>query len=170
MTVLSIKHFLINSKTAGVCNLKSNRQKKILEIIKEQICLTQEDLQNGLEEAGFNVTQSTVSRDIRELKLVKGRDENGNYRYLANSNLVGSENNMNKYHALFSTAVITVRYSLNNVVIKCENGMASSACVAVDELFGDMMLGSLAGDDTIIIVTESEQHSKQLCDNLRKLL
>ena len=59
---------------------------------------------------------------------------------------------------------------MNNVVIKCENGMASSACVAVDELYGDMMIGSLAGDDTIIIVTESEAHSKQLTDSLRKLL
>ena len=150
--------------------MKSKRQEKILELISERICLTQEDLQNGLEAAGFNVTQSTVSRDIRELKLVKGRDDNGNYRYLINPSAVNNENSGNKYHSLFSTAVISVRYSLNNVVIKCENGMASSACVAVDELFGEMMLGSLAGDDTIIIVTESESHSKQLCESLKKLL
>lgn len=150
--------------------MKVKRQEKILELIKEKVCLTQEDLQSGLEELGFNVTQSTVSRDIKELKLVKGRDENGNYRYLANPTAINSENSMGKYHALFSASVKTVRYSLNNVVIKCENGMASSACVAVDELFGDMMLGSLAGDDTIIIVTESEYHSKQLCENLKKLL
>jgi len=150
--------------------MKSKRQVKILELIKERICLTQEDLQNGLEEAGFNVTQSTVSRDIRELKLVKGRDEEGNYRYLINPSASKIEKNGNRYHSLFSTSVISVRYSLNNVVIKCENGMASSACVAVDELFGEMMVGSLAGDDTIIIVTESESHSKQLCDSLEKLL
>ena len=150
--------------------MKSKRQEKILELIKERICLTQEDLQNGLEEAGFNVTQSTVSRDIRELKLVKGRDENGNYRYLINPSASNIEKNGNRYHSLFSTSVISVRYSLNNVVIKCENGMASSACVAVDELFGEMMVGSLAGDDTIIIVTESESHSKLLCDSLEKLL
>ncbi len=150
--------------------MKSRRQEKILDLIKEQVCLTQEDLQNGLEAAGFNVTQSTVSRDIRELKLVKGRDEHGNYRYIINPSAQNSENSSNRYHSLFSTAVISVRFSLNNVVIKCENGMASSACVAVDELFGDMMLGSLAGDDTIIIVTESENHSKQLCESLKKLL
>lgn len=150
--------------------MKSKRQEKILELIEQQVCLTQEDLQNELEAAGFNVTQSTVSRDIRELKLVKGRDEQGNYRYLANPAAARSVNSGNRYHTLFSSAVKTVRYSLNNVVIKCENGMASSACVAVDELFGDMMLGTLAGDDTIIIVTESESHSKQLCDSLKKLL
>lgn len=150
--------------------MKSKRHEKILELIKSRVCLTQEDLQNGLEEAGFNVTQSTVSRDIRELKLVKGRDEHGNYRYLSNPSSITSANSSNRYHSLFSSAVKSVRYSLNNVVIKCENGMASSACVAVDELFGNMMLGSLAGDDTIIIVTESEHHSKQLSDSLIKLL
>lgn len=150
--------------------MKSKRQEKILELIEQQVCLTQEDLQNELEAAGFNVTQSTVSRDIRELKLVKGRDEQGNYRYLANHAASRPANPGNRYHTLFSSAVKTVRYSLNNVVIKCENGMASSACVAVDELFGDMMLGTLAGDDTIIIVTEGENHSKQLCDSLKKLL
>ena len=148
--------------------MKVKRQEKILELIRENICLTQEDLQNGLLDAGFNVTQSTVSRDIRELKLVKGRDKDGNYRYLVNS--ISETTADSRYHLLFSGAVKSVQYSLNNVVIKCHNGMASSAAVTVDELYGDMMLGSLAGDDTIIIVTESEQHSKQLCDNLRKLL
>ena len=150
--------------------MKSKRQEKILELIKNNVCLTQEDLQIGLEELGFNVTQSTVSRDIRELKLVKGRDEKGNYRYLVNPSASGFENSGNRYHSLFTSAVKSVRYSLNNVVIKCENGMASSACVAVDELFGEMMLGSLAGDDTIIVVTESENHSKQLCESLENLL
>ena len=71
---------------------------------------------------------------------------------------------------MFSRTVKVVNYSLNNVVIKCYNGMASVACVAVDELFGDMMLGSLAGDDTIIIVTTGEQQSKQLTESLIKLL
>ena len=150
--------------------MKSKRQEKILELIKEKICLTQEDLQNGLENAGFNVTQSTVSRDIRELKLVKGRDEQGNYRYLVNSPTSVVKHTNNRYRTLFSDAVISTSYSLNNVVIKCGNGMASSAGVAVDELFGDMMLGSLAGDDTVIIVTSGEEQSKQLCEALEKLL
>ncbi len=149
--------------------MKSKRQEKILELIKEKICLTQEDLQSGLLDAGFNVTQSTVSRDIRELKLVKGRDKDGNYRYLVNSNGANSSAN-NRYHLLFSGAVKSVQYSLNNVVIKCYNGMASSAAVTVDELFGEMMLGSLAGDDTVIIVTSGEAQSKQLAESLNSLI
>lgn len=148
--------------------MKVKRQEKILELIRENICLTQEDLQNGLLDAGFNVTQSTVSRDIRELKLVKGRDKDGNYRYLVNS--ISETTADSRYHLLFSGAVKSVQYSLNNVVIKCHNGMASSAAVTVDELYGDMMLGSLAGEDTVIIVTSGEAQSKQLTDSLNSLL
>ena len=142
--------------------------KEILEIIKQKIVLTQEDLQNGLMELGFNVTQSTVSRDIRELKLVKGRDDKGNYRYLVNE--VVAADSGNHYKQLFTRSVKSIAYSLNNVVIKCDSGMASSVCVAVDEMFGDMMLGSLAGDDTIIIVTATAQDSVILNERLNKLI
>ncbi|MEE1239255.1 MAG: hypothetical protein UHO61_04965 [Acutalibacteraceae bacterium] len=148
--------------------MKSKRQEKILELIKQKVCLTQEDLQNGLMELGFNVTQSTVSRDIRELKLVKGRDDKGNYRYLVNE--VAAVDSGNHYKQLFTRSVKSIAYSLNNVVIKCDSGMASSVCVAVDEMFGDMMLGSLAGDDTIIIVTATAQDSVILNERLNKLI
>ncbi len=150
--------------------MKSNRQKAILDLIDEKICLTQEDLQQGLKEKGFTVTQSTVSRDIRELKLIKGRDNSGNYRYLSHTAPISNEAETARYHEFFVRTVKSVKYSLNNVVIKCDTGMASSACVAVDELFGDMMMGSLAGEDTIIIVTAGEQESKLLTDSLNSLL
>lgn len=150
--------------------MKTKRQEIILELIKNKVCLTQEDLQNGLKDLGFDVTQSTVSRDIKELKLVKGRDELGNYRYLTHINSKQSPKNYNQYREFFAKAVKDIKYSLNNVVIKCDVGMASSACVMVDEMFGDMMLGSLAGDDTIIIVTQSEQDSKLLFESLIKII
>lgn len=150
--------------------LKSKRQEKILELIKQKVCLTQEDLQEGLLFAGFDVTQSTVSRDIRELKLVKGRDEHGNYRYLANPESIFPRKQNDYYEKLFTSSAKSINYSLNNVVIKCATGTASAACVAVDKMFGEMMLGSLAGDDTIIIVTVSEAQSKQLYDSLIALL
>lgn len=146
--------------------MKNKRQKQILELINNKICLTQEDLQAGLRELGFDVTQSTISRDIRELKLVKGRDSEGNYRYISNS----PSKTDRPHHALFTGSVKSIKYSLNNVVIKCGQGLASSACVAIDDMFSELMLGSLAGDDTIIIVTESEEKSKELCEALEKLL
>ncbi len=149
--------------------MKSKRQEMILQLIEKEICLTQEDLQSGLEKAGFQVTQSTVSRDIRELKLVKGRDKNGNYRYLANKN-DNHPHSDDHYADMFSRSVKSIDFALNNVVIKCYNGMASGACVAVDAMFGDMMLGSLAGDDTIIIVTRSAEDSQKMVESLKKLL
>ena len=149
--------------------MKSKRQQMILDLIENKVCLTQEDLQNGLKMAGFDVTQSTVSRDIRELKLVKGRDKDGNYRYLAHKTET-SPHSDSHYNEMFVGAVKSIDYALNNVVIKCYNGMASSACVAVDAMFGDMMLGSLAGDDTIIIVTRGEKESENLVNSLKNLL
>ena len=150
--------------------MKSNRQEKILELIRNKIFLTQEDLQNELLALGYNVTQSTVSRDIKELRIVKGHDADGNYRYIANEPTAAVMQNREHYRELFSRSVKNVAFSLNNVVIKCYTGMAQSACVTVDEMFGDMMLGSLAGDDTIIIVTSGEPQSARLALELNKLL
>ena len=147
--------------------MKKKRQQMILEQIENNICLTQEDLQNALKEAGFKVTQSTISRDIKELNLIKGRDANGNYRYLIDSKNENSHTE-NQYSKMFADGAKTLNYALNNVVIKCYGGMASSVCVAIDAMFGSMMLGSLAGDDTIIIVTRSEEQSKILVDELGK--
>ncbi len=148
--------------------MKRKRQQMILELIEHNVWLTQEDLQRALSEAGFEVTQSTVSRDIKELKLIKGRDEKGNYRYLAHKS-GDKPHSENQYSKMFADGVKTVDYALNNVVIKCFGGMASSVCVAVDAIFGDMMLGSLAGDDTIIIVTRSQEQSYQLFNELEKI-
>lgn len=148
--------------------MKNKRHEAILELIKNEICLTQEDLQNGLNKLGFNVTQSTVSRDIRALKLSKGRDDEGNYRYRSNDEFL-IKDEANHYKTLFLNSVNSIAYSINNVVVKCKSGMASSVCVAVDEMFGDMMLGSISGDDTIIIVTASENDSKELTESLNKL-
>ena len=149
--------------------MKNKRQNEILSIIEQKIVYTQEDLQNELLSLGYNVTQSTVSRDIKELRLVKGHDSEGNYRYVLN-NTKNSGYDVSHYHDLFSKSVKSVDYALNNVVIKSYPGMASTACVALDEMFGDMMLGSLAGDDTVIIVTRSELHSKILIDKINNIL
>ncbi len=149
-------------------NLKSKRQREILSIIQQKVVFTQEDLQNELLALGYNVTQSTVSRDIKELRLIKTHDAQGNYRYFSNGSNA-SNHDTSHYHDLFTKSVKSVDYALNNVVIKTYPGMASTACVALDEMFGDMMLGSLAGDDTIIIVTRSENHSKILIDKINNI-
>lgn len=153
---------------AGVFKLKQVRQKQILEIIEQKIILTQEDLQNELLSLGFDVTQSTVSRDIKELKLMKGHDRNGNYRYVVNS-VANDDDSLHK-RDIFAKSVLSVDFALNNVVIKCRSGLASGACVALDGMFHEFMLGSLAGDDTIIVVTRSVEDSKTLVEKIKNIL
>lgn len=150
--------------------MKRKRQQKILEIIANNIVLTQDDIQNLLLKAGFKVTQSTVSRDIKELKLIKGHDAAGNYRYVSSEIKDNNKQNNTHYREIFSRYSISVEYAVNDVVIKCMSGMASSVCVALDAMYSDMMLGTIAGDDTIFIVTHSEAQASLLSSELKKMM
>ena len=152
--------------------MKSKRHEKILKLIEDNVIVTQDELQDLLLKLGFNVTQSTVSRDIKELRIIKAQDINGVYRYMTTVGKQLSVNDKSKDHFtdIFAKSVIDVRYALNNIVIKCYNGMASSACVAFDTLFSNDILGSLAGDDTIIVVTKSETDSKNLAAQLLNII
>ncbi len=150
--------------------MKGKRQEKILEIIQNKVIFTQDDLQNALNELGFKVTQSTVSRDIKELRLVKGHDAEGNYRYVS-SDMGGSEQQpASHYREIFSRYATSVEYAVNDIVVKCYNGMASSVCVAIDAMFKGMMLGTLAGEDTIFIVTHSAEEAARLASELKKIM
>lgn len=152
--------------------MKSRRQEKILQLIEENVILTQDELQDCLLQLGFNVTQSTVSRDIKELRIIKAQDINGVHRYISAKNASVGVNEKSKEHYIdvFIKSAIDVKYAMNNIVIKCYNGMASGACVAVDALFGDIILGSLAGDDTILLVTKNEHDSAAIADRIQKII
>ncbi|MBO7217334.1 MAG: hypothetical protein J6V50_01390 [Clostridia bacterium] len=148
--------------------MKNRRQQELVKLIKEQVITTQDELQEALQKLGFTVTQSTVSRDIKELRIIKSQDENGIYRYLIGG--IAANKAASHYEEMFSRAAIDVLYSMNTVVIKCYPGMASSACVALDKLYSDMVLGSLAGDDTIMAITKNEHDSEILTRELKKLI
>ena len=150
--------------------MKGKRQERILEIIKENIIFTQDDLQNILNSLGFKVTQSTVSRDIKELRLVKGHDQNGNYRYISSDARINEYQPLTHYRNIFSRSVVSVDNALNDIVVKCYNGMASSVCVAIDAMYGSRMLGSIAGDDTIFIVTRSTNDAISLAEEFKKMM
>lgn len=149
--------------------MKSKRQEALLEIIEKKIILTQEELQSELNAMGFNVTQSTVSRDIKELRLIKAHDSAGNYRYIV-SDRAGEQQPLSHYSEIISNSIRAIEYAVNDIVIKCYNGMAQSVCVAIDLLFGDRMLGSVAGDDTILIITHSEEEAVALTREIRKMI
>jgi transcriptional regulator of arginine metabolism len=148
--------------------MKNKRQEKILELIRERAFLTQDELQEALNSLGYNVTQSTVSRDIKQLRIIKALDSFGNYRYVSQmrDETLGERESDSHYRDIFKRSVINVDCAFNDIVIKCYSGMASGACVAVDYFFSGMIMGSLAGDDTILIVTKTPEIAKQLTERL----
>lgn len=149
--------------------MKKKRQRAILELISSKVIITQEELQDALKEKGFCVTQATVSRDIKELRIVKALDSAGNYRYISDYKKTFSDSKV-KFNDVFSNSVISIDYALNNVVIICHPGMASGACVIVDSLKNNDVLGTLAGDDTVLAITRNEKAAESLVSRLNELL
>lgn len=148
--------------------MKNNRQYMILKLIKEMPIDTQEQLASALKDHGFNVTQATVSRDIKELKLVKIQDGNI-YKYAA----VEKENRemgTGKYKNILKDAVISVNCAMNIVVIKCHVGMANAACVALDYIMSIDSVGAIAGDDTIFVAMSSPEKALSYQSELKKYL
>ena len=150
--------------------MRLDRKDAIKELINSNEIETQDELQKLLTERGFKVTQSTVSRDIKQLNILKTVNENGKYVYTTAIKNITSESDKKRFNNIFSYSVINVDYALNNVVIKCHTGMAQGACVALDGLFTDMILGSLAGEDTIIVVTRSVEDAHELTTKLKRLI
>lgn len=148
--------------------MKSKRQEALLEIIRRERIDTQEELTVALREAGFSVTQATVSRDIKELRLVKTLGEDGRYHYTAVKAAAG-EAVTSKLQTLFRDAVRTVDHACNMVVIKCLAGTAGAVCAAVDSMELPSIVGTLAGDDTIMIVARTETDAVRLTRTLKEL-
>ena len=147
--------------------MKKSRQDKILELVASYSIDTQDELIDRLRESGYDVTQATVSRDIRALNLVKVQTEMGRYRYVRSQRdgHGDADDRKGKFGSDHHTHSITqVAYALNNVVVKTTPGMASAVALYLDDTFHHAMLGSVAGDDTVIIVTRSEEDSRKLCD------
>lgn len=148
--------------------MKSKRHAKILELIGECEIDTQEELLGRLNENGFKVTQATVSRDIKELRLIKVQSAAGAYKYSTNS--VRENVDMSfKFHAVFSESVNSIAFAENMVVIKCFPGMANAACAALDSIHWEGVVGTLAGDDTIFCVMRSKGDAASFTEQLSKL-
>ncbi len=147
--------------------MKKERQSKLLHLIGEFPIETQEELQQRLFDAGYDVTQATVSRDIKELRIVKMLDSNGVYRYAVNG---GGSSKSIKYIDMFAHSAVSVAYSMNDVVIKCHPGMAQGACTSLDMMNCENVLGTLAGDDTIFVITKTEKDAAALCEMLQEII
>ena len=131
--------------------MKSSRQIAILEIIRDMDIETQEELADGLRKRGFKVTQATVSRDIKELRLLKVMSAGGTYKYATGDR---AENGLTeRFIRMFSESVLGMTYAYNQIVIQTLSGSANMAAEAIDNLRWDEIMGTLAGDNTILLLT-----------------
>ncbi len=149
--------------------MKTNRQQAILRLISTEEIDTQEGLLARLSAEGYRVTQATISRDIREMGIHKVRSERGGYRYVSRRGDEESRDLSNKFAIIFAQAAISVNYAQNIVVVKCHTGMANAACATFDAAKINGVIGTLAGDDTFLIITATVEDAADICAMLRAL-
>ena len=147
--------------------MKNDRQKKILELIEQYEIDTQEALIQRLQEVGFSVTQTTASRDIRQLKLVKGLTSRGTYKYVAPE--TKKDSSAPVLNSALTDSVVRIEAAQNIVVVKTYPGMANALAVCVDSLEQPHIVGSVAGDDTILLVIKDNETAKSIEENLKSV-
>lgn len=148
--------------------MKNKRQEKILELIAKYEIETHDEMITKLREDGYNVTQATISRDLRELKLTKVLTSRGTYKYTVN-NSRHHANNV-KFNNAVVDSIVSVDYAGNNIVLKTYPGMAQAVASSVDALSVESILGCVGGDDTIIIVTRDEESSAEISEKIKELI
>ncbi|PPK49795.1 ArgR family transcriptional regulator [Clostridium algidicarnis DSM 15099] len=148
--------------------VKSKRHSKILEIISLKDIETQEELAEELKESGFNVTQATISRDIKMLKLTKVLSSEGRYKYV----VISRDQNQisDKLASVLTNTVLSIESIDKMVVIKTLSGSASAAAEAIDNLQLTEIAGTIAGDNTILILVRSLERAEELVRKIRKLI
>lgn len=145
--------------------MKTQRHSKIIELIKQFDIETQEELTEKLKESGFDVTQATISRDIRDLKLTKVSSSNGKqkYKFFIQDDTEITE----KLISVFKAGVISIDYAQNIIVIKTLNGMAMGVAASLDSMDNDEIIGTIAGDDNIFCVVKTEEKAIKIVEKLK---
>ena len=149
--------------------MKNDRQKTILSIIAEETVETQEQLLSLLLERGIVATQATIARDIKQLHLVKAPAGQGKYRYAVSDH--GSKIHVaDKLQTIFRESIVNVDYAQNLVVIHTMSGLANGAAAALDGMEIDQLIGTLAGDDTVLIIMRDNESAAELATSIRTML
>ncbi len=148
--------------------MKKERQEKIKEIILNNKIDTQEELIKKLKESGFVATQATMSRDIKELKLTKISDGSNGYYYVFPHSV--RVNEINKFNDSLIPLIISVNCAMNIIVIKTHSGMAQAVATGIDNIKSDDILGCVAGDDTIFVLTASEDIAQNIGAKIKTMM
>ena len=148
--------------------MKNRRQGKILELISLYDIGTQEMLMEKLRESGFDVTQATISRDIRELKLARAVTGKGSYKYVPPT--VSETTASVKFNGALTESIISVESAVNIVVIKTYPGLAQAVATGIDAVDNSMIIGCIAGDDTIMVVTRDERSAAVVSQNIKRMI
>jgi transcriptional regulator of arginine metabolism len=149
--------------------MKTKRQAKILEIVASRDVETQEQLLEALQDAGFYSTQATISRDIKELRIVKELTKFGTYRYRTPSKEV-SGTFSGRLNAIFKECVTGYDYAQNLVVVHTIPGLADAAASAVDSMSMPFVLGTIGGDDTVLIILRDSNAAAAFCTEIKNLI
>lgn len=150
--------------------MKNSRHTKILELIDQNSIDRQEELLSHLKAAGYNVTQATVSRDIRELNLIKAAAGNGGYRYVSVSDMNKKSHTPSRFETIFRESVLKVDFAGNTVLVKCYTGMANAACEVFDSMVWNNVVGTLSGDDTFFVLMRTPEDAELICNELIKFM
>lgn len=149
--------------------MKNDRQKMILEIIAQEVVETQEQLLALLQARGFTGTQATISRDIKQLHLIKAPAGQGKYRYAVSDH--GAKLNIaNKQQTIFRESILRVDYAQNLVVLHTMVGLANGAAAALDGMDIDFLIGTLAGDDTVLLIMRDNESAAELATSIKMML
>ena len=148
--------------------MKVNRHVKLVELVNKYVIETQEELTEYLKQEGFQVTQATVSRDIRDLKLTKVQSDDGRQKYVV---LKATENALrDKYIRILKDGFVSMDMAMNILVIKTVSGMAMAVGAAIDEMQWNEVVGCIAGDDTIMCAIRTMEDTSVVMDKIRKIV
>ena len=149
--------------------MKNNRQAMILEIISQENIETQEQLLARLQERGISSTQATISRDIKQMHLIKQPAGQGVYKYAVSDNRTRL-NFAEKLRTIFRESITSIAYAQNIVVLKTMPGLANAAAAALDNMDLPYMVGTLAGDDTAFLLMKDTESAAAFCDEIKEML
>ena len=148
--------------------MKVNRHVKIVELVNKYDIETQEELADRLKQEGFQITQATVSRDIRDLKLTKVPTDDGKQKYVV---LKATENALrDKYIRIMKDGFVSMDKAMNILVIKTVSGMAMAVGAAIDEMRWNEVVGCIAGDDTVMCAIRTIEDTNSVMEKIRKIV